>query len=77
MPYYVLKYQNTEIGKLQELELLNEFAVFKEASKFSKELRKALDPEENFVIKVMFGDNLLDAEEKVRAKREPQPQGDD
>ena len=77
MPYFVLKYQNTNIAKLQELELLNEFAVFKEASKFSKEKRKELNPDDNILIKVMFGENLLEAEEKVREIREPQPRGDD
>lgn len=77
MPYYVLKYENTDIGKLQELELLGEFEVFKEASKFSKLKRSELDENDKRIIKVMFGDNLLMAEEKVREKREPQPRGDD
>jgi len=77
MPYYVLKYENTDIGKLQELELLGEFEVFKDASKYSKTKRTELAPEDKNIIKVMFGDNLLMAEEKVREKREPQPRGDD
>jgi len=76
MPYYVLKYENTAMAKLGELELLEEFEVFKDASKFSKAKRNELPTGDNHVIKVMFADNLLTAEEKVREKREPQPSDD-
>jgi len=77
MPYYVLKYENSEIAKLQELELLAEFEKFKEASKYSKQQRAELPDDDNRIIKVMFAETLLEAEEKVREKREPQPRGDD
>jgi len=76
MPYYVFKYENTEIAKLKPLELLSEFEVFKDASKFAKTQRADLAEGDNMVIKVMFGENVQIAEEHVREKRHPQPSDD-
>ena len=77
MPYYVLKFENSELARLKELELLAEFEVFKDASTFAKGRRAELASDENMIIKVMFADNLQLAEEQIREKREPRPAGED
>lgn len=78
MPYYVYKYENSELGRLKTLHLLEQFDVFREASKFAKTMRQELDVEEVDIIKVIFASNELEAETLLREKREPQPKtGDD
>ena len=78
MPYYVYKYENSELGRLKTLHLLEQFDVFREASKFAKTRRQELDVEEVDIIKVIFASNELEAETLLREKREPQPKtGDD
>lgn len=76
MPYFVFKFENSELARLKELKLLSQFDTFSPASKFAKAQRATLAPEENMLIKISFADNVLAAEEQVRAKREPIP-GDD
>lgn len=76
MPYYVFKYENSPMANLRQFELIADFDVFREASKFAKAERNKFAEDESTVIKIMFGDNVVDAEEKLREKREPIP-GDD
>ncbi|MDH5232113.1 MAG: hypothetical protein OEZ58_01160 [Gammaproteobacteria bacterium] len=77
MPYFVYKYENTDLGKLKELKKLAEFASYPEASKFAKGQRAEQDSNDQEIIKIMFADNELLAEEQIREKREPRPAGDD
>lgn len=73
MPYYVFKYENTDLAKLRELNLLEQFDAFKDASKFAKSQRAEQTPDDEEIVKVIFAENLLEAELLVREKREPQP----
>ena len=77
MPYYVFKYENSEMARLQPMELLDQFDAFKEASGFAKTQRAQLSPEDNMVIKVMFAENQIQAEEQLREKRDPRPSGEE
>ena len=77
MPYYIFKYENTDLGKLKEFELLAEFDVFKAASKFAKVERIKQINDTKEVIKVMFAESVQSAEEMIREKREAGPLGDD
>jgi hypothetical protein len=73
MPYYV--YKITE-KPLRLLEKLNEFAVFREASTYAKSRRGEAGP--NTLVKVMFAENELQAEEALNEVREAPPMiGDD
>ena len=76
MPYYVFKYEDSELARLKPFELLEEFTAFKDASKFAKATRAALIEDESYIIKVIFADNSQQAEELLREKREPQPSDD-
>ena len=70
MPYYVFKMQNAELAILKQLELIKEFENFKQAKTFAKEQRANQPEGEDAVIKVMFADNLLSAEEQLMEKRD-------
>ena len=70
MPYYVFKIQNAELAMLKQLELLTELESFKEAKTFAKVRRAEQVEGDVAVIKVMFADNLLSAEEQLMEKRD-------
>jgi len=76
MPYFL--YRITPVGPLKQLEKLNEFAAFKDASAEAKRLRKEADLPANVTVKVVFADNELHAEDLLQQVREPEPMvGDD
>ena len=71
MPYYVFKMSSPEgMGLVKNLELINDYESFREAKNFAKEQRAGLDKNDTSVIKVMFADNQLLAEEQLIAYRE-------
>jgi len=70
MPYYVFK---VTTFPFKQFELAGQFDAFKEASAHAKELRKSVTPNDKTVVKVMFGENQLQAEDILNQEREPQP----
>ena len=71
MPYYVFKMSSPEgMALVKNLELVADFESFREAKNFAKEERAVLDKDDSSVIKVMFADNQLMAEEQLLAFRE-------
>ena len=71
MPYYVFKMTSPEGMELvKNLELIDEYGTFREAKNFAKTKREELDKEDISIIKVMFADNQLLAEEQLLAYRE-------
>ncbi len=76
MPYYV--YRVTQLGPVKQLEKVTQFDVFKDASAAAKRLRKEADLPGGTLVKVMFADNELMAEELLNQVREGEPlTGDD
>lgn len=72
MPYYVFKMTSPEGMELvKNLELLSNFESFREAKNYAKEQRAVLDAADASLVKVMFADNQLLAEEQLLAYREP------
>ena len=55
---------------VKNLELIDEYDTFREAKNFAKEQRAKLDESDTSIIKVMFADNQLSAEEQLMAYRE-------
>jgi hypothetical protein len=55
---------------VKNLELISEFESFKEAKQFAREKRAELPEDSNEIIKVMFADNQLIAEEQLLEHRE-------
>jgi len=71
MPYYVFKMTSPEGMELvKNLELLDDFESFRDAKNFAKSKRSELDETDRAIIKVMYAENQLLAEEQLMAYRE-------
>lgn len=70
MPYFVYRIENAEMAMLKQLQLINTFESFKEAKTYAREQRIAQQADDRAIIKVMFADNELQAEELLMEKRE-------
>jgi hypothetical protein len=76
MPYYLFKI--SQMGPVKQLDKLAEFETFKPASVEAKRMRVEGDLPANVVVKVIFADNELQAEDLLQQVREPEPLiGDD
>jgi hypothetical protein len=70
MPYYIYKVSTLEgIDLIKNLELINQFDLFKEAKTLAKKLRSEQEDERS-IYKLMFAENQLLAEEQLLEKRE-------
>jgi hypothetical protein len=71
MPYYVFKMSSPEGMELvKNLELIDDYELFRDAKNFAKTQRAELGKEDTAQIKVMFAENQLLAEEQLLAYRE-------
>jgi pyoverdine/dityrosine biosynthesis protein Dit1 len=71
MPYYVFKMSSPEGMELvKNLELIDEYELFRDAKNFAKIQRAELGKDDTAQIKVMFAENQLLAEEQLLAYRE-------
>ncbi|MFO7604049.1 MAG: hypothetical protein R6X06_09575 [Gammaproteobacteria bacterium] len=70
MPYYVYRIAATASKLVKQLEAIKEFENFKEAKTFAKEQRAAQPAEDASIIKVIFAENALEAEERLQEHRE-------
>ncbi len=71
MPYYIYKMTSPEgMALVKNLELITEFGTFKEAKKFAREKRSEVPDDSSEIIKVMFAENQLIAEEQLLEHRE-------
>lgn len=68
MPYYIYRIQAGPTAIVKQLELLNEFEAYKEAQEFAKQTRASQS--DDALIKVMFAESQLKAEEQLMEKRE-------
>lgn len=65
MPYFIYK-----IGPLNILEKQGQAESFKEAKALANEMRKQLDPKAGQVVKMIFAENEMQAEETLLQPRE-------
>jgi len=70
MPYFVYRINEAGGGLVKNLELLETFDKFRDAKLHAKEQRMQQDAGDTSIIKVMFADNQLAAEELLMEKRE-------
>lgn len=70
MPYFVFKVTSFPF---KQFELASQFDSFRQASVHAKALRQELAPDAKVLVKVMFGENQLQAEDLLNQEREPQP----
>lgn len=74
MPYYVYKIFETPIRRLEKLE---QHDAFRAASDRAKQLRSELSSDASCVIKVIFAENELHAEDLLNQIRAPAPNPQD
>ena len=71
MPYYVFNMNSPQgMNLVKNLDLLKEYDSFREAKNFAKIQRAKQDEGDTSIIKVMFAENQLLAEEQLLAFRE-------
>ena len=71
MPYYVFKMTSPEgMNLVKNLELIGDYESFREAKNFAKTQRAELGGDDTTVVKVMYAENQLLAEEQLLAYRE-------
>ena len=70
MPYFVYRIENAAIAIVKQLKLINTFEVFKDAKVYAREQRIAQQEGDKAIIKVMFAQNELSAEEQLMERRE-------
>jgi len=70
MPYYVYRIEEAELAMLKQLDLIGDFESFKEAKLFARDERAKQAESDAAMIKVMFADNQLAAEEMLMEHRE-------
>lgn len=70
MPYYI--YRLTPVGPIRQLAKLNQFDAFKDASNEAKRLRRETELAPGELIKTIFAENELLAEELLN-----EPRGED
>ena len=70
MPYYIYKITEGPTDLLKTLEKMEQFDAFKEAKQRARSLRADMAETDKWIIKVMFADSELEAEEKLMEKRE-------
>lgn len=69
MPYFVYKI----IPPFKQLEQLQAFEAFKEASTFAKSQRAGMTAADKYTVKVVFADDAFKAEMLLTEEREPEP----
>lgn len=74
MPYFVYKIFETPIRRLEKLE---QHDAFRAASDRAKQLRSELASDASYVIKVIFAENELHAEDLLNQVRAPAPNPQD
>lgn len=70
MPYFIYRIENAEMAMLKQLKLINTFESFQEAKVYAREQRIAQAADDKAIIKVMFANNELHAEEQLMEKRD-------
>jgi hypothetical protein len=74
MPYYIYRIHSP----LRRLEKVEAHEKFREASERAKQLRRDMPPGAAYQVKVIYGENELQAEDALSQVREPEPlTGDD
>ena len=70
MPYYIF---HTYAFPVRRLELVEESAVFRDASARTKALRASAELPPGCIVKMVFAENQLHAEDLLNQVRAPQP----
>ncbi|MDD5242278.1 MAG: hypothetical protein PHG47_11255 [Sulfuricella sp.] len=69
MPYFVYKIT----PPFKQLEKVEAFPTFKEASAFAKTVRAGMTQADKYTVKVIFAEDEMQAEDLLTQVREPEP----
>jgi len=72
MPYYIYK-----IHPPKRLEHIDAFDAYRDAKTFTREQRKALTPDDDYTIRMIFASSKQHAERLLKEVREARPLGED
>lgn len=70
MPYFVYKITSASTGAIKDLECIDSYEAFKHAKKFVREQREVMETDSRTSIKMIFAENELEAEQRLREPRE-------
>jgi len=70
MPYYVFKIQAGVSNLVKNLQKQQEFENFKDAKSFVKQQRASLSDNDQNLLKIIFAENVLEAEQQLQQQRE-------
>lgn len=70
MPYFLYKILPSVSTLVKNIEQVGEFAVFKEAKVEAKRLRVENETDTDSTYRIIFADNVIEAEERLHEKRD-------
>ena len=70
MPYFICKITSGSTGAIKNIEFIDKYAEFKRAKKFVREQRESTAMDNRTHIKMVFAENELEAEQRLREPRE-------
>ena len=69
MPYFIYKITSGSTGAIKGLEYIDKYDEFKQAKKFIREQRIAIGHDSRTTIKMIFANDELEAEQRLREPR--------
>ena len=70
MPYYLYKILPSVSTLVKNIEQVGEYKIFKEAKAEAKNLRIEDETDADITYRIIFADNIIEAEERLHEKRE-------
>jgi hypothetical protein len=74
MPYFIYKVFSSPIRRLEKVE---EHPRYRDAASAARQLRSTLASDAPYIIKLIFGETELHAEDALNEIREPNPEPDE
>ncbi len=69
MPYFIYKITSGSTGAIKALECIDKYDEFRQAKSFIRERRAELDHDSRVAIKMVFANDELEAEQRLREPR--------
>ena len=70
MPYFLYKILPSVSTLVKNIEHLGEYKVYKEAKQEAKKLRVESETDSDATYRIIFAENIIEAEERLHEKRE-------
>ena len=70
MPYFLYKILPSVSTLVKNIEHLGEYKVYKEAKQEAKKLRVESEKDSDVTYRIIFAENIIEAEERLHEKRE-------